>query len=137
MKIAPTPKTAKRRGSELSAAANACADEDSAGLLLFYAAECLLKALYMRQNGLQNTDHATLAAGPARQFVHRLDSLIRAIKIPPKDLKPSPGDISLRGGGAINVDQLHQAWRYGEKVAEHQPACAWLRAVIAYAQARL
>lgn len=135
--IDPTTKTFKRRGAELKTAAATCADEDSRALLLFYAAECLLKALYMKQNGLRTAEHSTTAATSARSFVHRLDSVIRALKIPPKDVPSNPGALTLRDGSTLEVQQLHQAWRYGEKADRRDEICDWLRLVASYALARL
>ena len=136
MAIDPNHMTLKRRSRELREVATACQEEDTKALLLFYAAECVLKAVYMLRFSLRSTAHENAAAKPARHYAHCLDDLLIALRVSPSDCPARPGSIRLRNGDAIAVSQLHEAWRYGERVENHGDVVLWLNRVIAYAEAR-
>jgi len=133
--VNPNFRTLKRRANEL--AATTCADEDAQALLFFYAAECALKALYMLTYSLKVTSDCTTVLASAQSFGHRLDQLISTLKIAPKEVPPRPTTLRLRTGVSINVNHLHEAWRYGEKIQNHAEAVAWLNKIIAFVTARL
>jgi hypothetical protein len=57
-------KTFRRRTTELAAAASKDIDKASKGVLLFYAAECGLKAVYMSRNSLRLTSDKNAADPP-------------------------------------------------------------------------
>lgn len=117
----------------MHAAAQQLAEAESRALLLFYAAECGLKALYLQKFRLKDTSSTNASAREAAYFNHRLDSLIVALRVAPQTLPPRPSELTLRSGTAINVDTLHQAWRYGAPLATEQPVIGWLEKVIEYA----
>lgn len=76
--------TLRRRADELQAAAKRELphDEDAAALLLFYAAECGLKSVYMIQNNLKDTGEARGRADAARSFVHNLVTICNVLGMP-------------------------------------------------------
>ncbi len=135
--INPTFRTLKRRGVELRGAANNCEDEDSAALLLFYSAECLLKALYISTFSLKDADHSTASTVSARSYSHQLDRIMKALRIRPVDVPPRPSSMQLRNGNKLEVGDFHQAWRYGEKVDGHHDVVQWLQNIITYVENRL
>lgn len=86
-------------------------------LLVFYAVECGLKAVWLQQKNkevLEGADIALLGHDLNQLFKdlcigHQLAALPRVITLKPLE-RPSP---RARCGG---VDVLHQAWRYGVEV---------------------
>ncbi|WP_156926965.1 hypothetical protein [Azospirillum halopraeferens] len=137
MAIDPSDRTLRRRAKELFEAADAEVDDDSRGLLLFYAIECGLKALYMDLHKLARASAANAQAVPARSFGHRIDDLIAALRIPMHRIPSRPPHLQLRGGGSVHVSDLHEAWRYGEKIVVHADAVAWLRQVASFVREEL
>lgn len=128
-------KTLRRRAQELHVAAAALADPASKALLLFYAAECGLKAIYMRKFKLKTTASSNGSAKAISSFKHNIDAIIRALKIPPIALAHSPGNLSLKAPAVaeVYVGDLNQVWRYGATLATPNNAVPWLEAVVAYA----
>jgi len=103
----------RRRSEELFASAERekLHDPDSAALLLFYAVECGLKAVYMLQNNLRYTDEARGSARPARSFSHNIVSLVQALNIARASIKPVPAVVTVRLGLSGSPAVLHEAWR--------------------------
>jgi hypothetical protein len=132
--VNPPPLALRRRADELHAAAQRELqhDPDAAALLLFYAAECGMKSLYMLQNSLKDTSEARGSALAARSFVHDILRLAQALKIPKSVYSPNPSFRVHRNGASIDVSQLHQAWRYGEKIADTQLIFDWLLKIISW-----
>lgn len=128
-------KALKRRAKELHGAASSLDEESSRALLLFYAAECGLKAIYMQKFMLRTTASSNAAAKSPASFKHNLDDLIKALKLPPRALRHSPGKLSLRPPATddIRVGDLNQVWRYGATLATPNTAVQWLETVVAYA----
>ncbi|MBY5755664.1 hypothetical protein HFO07_03105 [Rhizobium leguminosarum] len=126
--ISPPALALRRRAEELHAAAarELQHDPDTAALLLFYAAECGLKSIYMVQNSLKDTADARGAALPATSFLHNILRLADALRIPKSVYAPNPSFVLQRGGGVIDVTHLHQAWRYGERLIDTHVIYAWL-----------
>ncbi|MDZ5636925.1 hypothetical protein [Janthinobacterium sp. GMG1] len=126
----------RRRAKELHASARReiLKDQDSGALLLFYAAECALKATYMHRNNLKNTADARGSAVAARTFLHNLMYLVQSLNIPRASLKQAPPRVLSRSGLAIDVPSLHQAWRYGEKVDDTTLICEWLISIIKWCE---
>jgi hypothetical protein len=124
--------TLRRRAKELHASARREmeSDVDSGALLLFYAAECSLKASYMARNNLKNTEESRGLASSARSYVHNLARLIEALHIPRSSLKAIPQTVLVRSDIKIDVSSLHQAWRYGEKVKNTMLLCEWMISII-------
>jgi hypothetical protein len=137
MAIDPNHKTLKRRSNELKTAAETCADKDAKALLLFYAAECILKAHYMNKFSLRSTAAENGLAKSARFYAHRLDNLLIALQVRNAICPPRPNITQLKNGNTLDVCQLHEAWRYGEKIVNQEDVLAWLARVIAYAEAQL
>jgi hypothetical protein len=73
-------------------------DEDTAALLIFYAAECALKAAYLDKYQLRDTTSATSVAENVRSFGHDLIRLIQALNIPAADVGSIP-PMKLRNAG--------------------------------------
>jgi hypothetical protein len=126
-------KTLRRRAHELARSAQDVDDAYSRALLLFYAAECGLKAVYMAVNVLKTTG-ASHSAPAAASFSHRLDDLIIALRIPASSLLPRPSPVHLRAppNTTVAVGELNQIWRYGESVVQPNDCVDWLERVVAY-----
>jgi hypothetical protein len=126
--VNPPALALRRRADELQAAATRELphDPDAAALLLFYATECGLKSLYMIQNNLKDTADARGRALPARTFVHDILSLLHVLPIPRSAYAPNPELRLSRTGEVIHINELHQAWRYGERVTQTDVIFAWL-----------
>jgi hypothetical protein len=106
--------------------------------LLFYAAECGLKAVYMSRNNLQMASHTNATAIKAAcDFGHQLDHLIRELRIRPETLSHTPGRVRLRDGQPLSVNQIHEAWRYGGVILENDEVVAWLKRAIEYVMEEL
>ncbi|UCM87458.1 hypothetical protein [Streptomyces marincola] len=94
-------------------AASQAGEDAVGGLLLFYAAECALKAEVLR-SVLQRADTSGL---PDALRTHQLRRLAKALNL----RAPGPGPDPLRcrrhkGGGWIESHELHEAWRYGAEL---------------------
>ncbi|MFD7303215.1 hypothetical protein ACFV83_20160 [Streptomyces pharetrae] len=101
-------------------AAEQAGETAASGLLLFYAAECGLKAGVLR--GVLNRNDT--AALPKDLRSHDLRRLAKALNL--KDPGPGPDPLRCRrhrGGTWIECHQLHEAWRYGAELrADDQKA---------------
>lgn len=129
--IDPPPAALRRSASELAkSAGHAQSTEEASALLLFYAAECSLKSVYMRQNNLRSTAEERGRANSARSFAHDLVRLIDALNIPRSAVGLPPVAILSRTAAHITVDMFHQAWRYGEKIKDTQAILVWLNKII-------
>lgn len=130
--ISPPAIALRRRSEELRKAAEReyQHDPDAAALLLFYAAECGLKSIYMIQNNLKDTSDSRGTAIPASKFVHNILRLADVLRMPRSAYAPNPGFVLLRTGRTIDVSQLHQAWRYGERIMDTDRIYAWLQKIL-------
>jgi hypothetical protein len=130
--INPPALTLRRRSEELFASAERERPHniDSAALLLFYAAECGLKAAYMLQNNLKVADEERGNSRSARSYSHNIRSLIQALNISRASIKPSPQIVIQRSGQTGDPVILHEAWRYGEKIRDTGAVCEWLVSLI-------
>jgi hypothetical protein len=130
--IDPNASALRRRADELLASAKREMpnDEDTAALLLFYAAECGLKSLYMINNNLKTTRDVRGGVSPAREFNHNLIKICTALRIPRSSLEPIPELMISRTREPTDVSGLHQAWRYGEKIENTDRVCEWLARMI-------
>ncbi|MBB1248217.1 hypothetical protein [Rhizobium sp. G21] len=128
-------KALKRRAGELAKAAGEVTNENSRALLLFYAAECGLKAIYMARNVLRTTS-SSHSARAATYFVHRLDELIVELKIPASTIAPRPASCVF-AGKAVPVGELNQVWRYGGTLEDQPAVLKWLEILVAYVKKEL
>lgn len=135
--INPPMKALRRRALELrlSAARERAHDLDSGSLMMFYAAECALKHAYMMENGLKNTSDSRSGKRAASDFKHNLMRLIEELRIPRSQLAP-PVAVLQRVDAKCELQDLHQAWRYGEKVADSDRLFVWLENVANYCESR-
>ncbi|WP_147764205.1 hypothetical protein [Methylobacterium sp. WL12] len=130
--INPPALALRRRSDELFASAERerAHDPASAALLLFYAAECGLKSVYMMRNNLKVTDEARGAADSARSFSHDLRKLIQALNISRASIKATPAIVVDRSGLQGAPALLHEAWRYGVKIRDTSVICDWLASLV-------
>lgn len=130
--INPPALALRRRSEELFASAERERghDADSAGLLLFYAVECGLKAAYMLQYNLKHADEQRGNARSARSFVHNIGGLVAALNIPRASVRPAPPVVIERSGLYGDPTVLHEAWRYGEKIKDASVVYEWLASLI-------
>ena len=136
--IEPSHRTLRRRFGELHAAAERERererDEDTAALLIFYAAECALKAAYLDRHQFRDTSSANAYAQAARSFGHDLLRLIEALNIPATAVGPLPTTMLQRSKTPFACKALHEAWRYGEKVSETSSIHSWLSSIVEWAR---
>lgn len=82
-------------------------------LLLFYAAECGLKSLYIKKNRLDTTEEIT---DGRLHDSHDLAAWVKALNLPAYATGGSPS-FKLRRDGRFGqnwpLSLAHQAWRYG------------------------
>lgn len=101
---------------ELRQASKAACRVNPHRLLLFYAAECGLKAIYLRENNFDVLDETTIGLKN-----HDLNQVMDKLRMGKEYRLPlslnlpelrAPGNIQVRrcGSGALN-----QVWRYGSK----------------------
>jgi len=82
-------------------------------MVLFYAVECGLKALYMRENRLRRTDQENSLKESAFSFRHNLNRLLVKMSMNMKVPK-----IVAKDNSQIEPEDIHEAWRYGKKLDE-------------------
>jgi len=116
----------------LVAAANGC-QGPPAYLLLFYAAECGLKSVYLRTNNFMTTERLI-------DFDHDLGILIKNLKLSATEIG---GATSLRLSRDKNEScppaSAHQAWRYGVRIntADEDTFVEWLKRICEVIEKRL
>lgn len=130
--INPPAIALRRRSDELFACAERekLHDSDSAALLLFYAAECGLKSVYMLQNNLKYTNEERGSAKSARSFSHDIVALIQALNISRASVQPAPAVVTVRLRETGTTKVLHEAWRYGEKIQGTDAIYEWLKSLL-------
>jgi hypothetical protein len=109
-------------------AADTLGAQAPSALLLFYGAECGLKAEIIHQRGLRTT-----ADLPEELRNHDLQRLARELKLPPElcgRMRPCPS--RRKHETQIAFRELHEAWRYGRTLHEghESQAVAVLRALL-------
>jgi hypothetical protein len=96
-----------------------------AHLLLFYAAECVLKYAQLRRRNLLTTDRLG-------DLDHDFGALIKDLKLPASALGSVPALHLSRGQNeSCPPSSAHQAWRYGVRINADDEAkfVTWLRRV--------
>jgi hypothetical protein len=133
--IDPPVKAFRRRAMEMRASATREKpnDLDSSSLIMFYAAECALKYLYMIENGLTRSCDARGGKSPASDFKHNLRRLIEELKIP-RSTFALPTATFQRTNVRCELQDLHQAWRYGEKVIDTNALYNWLERIVEHCE---
>lgn len=97
-------------------------------LLLFYAAECGLKSIWLKQNKLRTTnkiaDRQMLS-----KYGHNLNIWIKEIKIPANQVKKPPHFRLSSDNSTLDLAQAHQVWRYGIPIQsqDEQELIEWLK----------
>lgn len=84
----------------------------------------------MYKNNLRNTGEQRGPYRAARSFVHNLVELIKSLNIPAASLPSTPEVFLVRTGQRNEISDLHQAWRYGEKIKETAAIVQWLHKLI-------
>lgn len=107
----------------------------SAALLLFYGAECGLKAAILGRRGLRSTSQL-----PEGLRSHDLHSLAKELRLPPQLCNRIRSCASHRDGAVrIAFGELHQAWRYGHALRKdhEEQALAVLSDLLAWCRREL
>lgn len=129
-------KALKKRRDELKASAESLVahgtDAATAGLLLFYAAECGLKERLLfrrgaRDSGALEPTHDLRKLAKELNLPRALDEVLRQLK---------NCRLHGSGGASIALADLHQAWRYGAKLdgTDEKEATEALRALIKWCE---
>lgn len=102
-------------------------------LLLFYAAECGLKSIYLRRNNLSKTDKIQNQALLSKDG-HNLDRWIKELKISANQVGATPHFHLANGGSSLDIQKAHQVWRYGVKikVEDEKKLVEWLENICNY-----
>lgn len=97
-------------------------------LLLFYAAECGLKAVWLRQQNKDILDEAILNRAGDKPVMHDLNKMLDLLRAGKERMLPnalSLPDLKASGGAILarkhTPGELNQAWRYGGSLS--QPNC--------------
>ena len=102
-------------------------------LLLFYAAECGLKAVLVRSKGVRTT------AG-LDELTHNFSGMLRDLKIPPTVISVPPR-FKLRGYASFSFEShaAHEAWRYGADIdtVDEAELVKWLRTLCSFSEGRI
>lgn len=84
-------------------------------LLLFYAVECGLKAVWLKQTKTRTTarirDAQTLVL--FKQNGHNLRKWVKKLNISTTKVGETPSFRLARGGSSLDIEKAHQSWRYG------------------------
>jgi hypothetical protein len=89
--------------------------ECSFRLLLFYAAECGLKRVWLRRNNLQTTTHISDRSLWGKDG-HNLARWIKELRLPASIAQPAPSFRLAKEAKSWDVEKAHQAWRYGVRM---------------------
>jgi len=90
-------------------AASTVKEGAAAALLLFYSAECGLKAAILDRHGLRSTSQL-----PPEFRSHDLQRLAKELRLPPQLRgRMRPCASQKEDLGPVAFGDLHQAWRYG------------------------
>lgn len=84
---------------------------ESHSLLLFYAAECGLKAVWLRRNNKKTSDEFPK---DMQDRGHDLALWLKELRVGAR-IGPAP-TLRLRDNSAVHVSQAHEAWRYGVRL---------------------
>lgn len=110
--------------------------ESPAKMVLFYAAECGLKACYLHRNRLPPT-----ASLPASLYAHDLISLLKDLRVPASMIAGRMTDFRNRADPTKKYPhyEVHLAWRYAVDIQSDDDAAfvADLKALQAYAMEEL
>ncbi len=92
-------------------------DGPSAKLLLFYSVECGLKAEILRRRSLRDTSQLDLRD-------HDLRKLAKELRLPPALCKGFKEHYQQQkeNSKAVAPHELHEAWRYGAVLRDHDDA---------------
>ena len=102
----------------------------SSHLLLFYAVECGLKSIYLREKKLPNTaklPDSTLLSKDG----HNLDRWVKELKISASQVGKTPDFHLATSGDILNIEKVHQAWRYGIRIKpeDEKKLVEWLNSI--------
>ncbi|AOW99224.1 hypothetical protein BJP34_06925 [Moorena producens PAL-8-15-08-1] len=118
MKKIPADVSELKQAFHQHLAAHTSVTGSSSYLLLFYAAECGLKSIWLRRNNLQTTEDFP---DQIEKHGHKLDMWCKELEIPASQFtfktqtenKSTPSFHLACGGSSRNIGAAHQAWRYG------------------------
>lgn len=104
--------------------------DSSSHLLLFYAAECGLKSTWLKQKKLLTTEQIpdpTLLSKDG----HNLDRWVKELRISARHVKSTPYFHLARGGSTLDIEKVHQAWRYGIRIKpeDEKKLVEWLNSI--------
>ncbi|NEP10040.1 MAG: hypothetical protein F6K14_07430 [Symploca sp. SIO2C1] len=119
--------------SQLRQAFNAhlCASRQTQGmssnLLLFYAAECGIKSVWLRRNRLHTINDISDQTLLSKDG-HNLDRWRKELRISASQVSQAPHFRLASGGSNLDIEKAHQAWRYGirMKSQDEKDLVKWL-----------
>ena len=120
------------RAFQLHQRAASAGSTESHSLLLFYAAECGLKAVWLRRNQKLTSDEFPEALNSRS---HDLGIWLKELRIGAR-IGSAPSLRLMRDNNSLHISQAHEAWRYGVRMRSEDEAelrswldrvCAWVR----------
>lgn len=99
-------------------------------LLLFYAAECGIKSIWLRRKNLRKTDDIG-AKDIISKHGHNLAEWQKELKIPANQVKQSPHFDLAKGESSLDISKAHEAWRYNisMKPQDQKALVEWLESL--------
>jgi hypothetical protein len=102
----------------------------SSHLLLFYAAECGIKSIWLREKKLKTTDDIG-AKDMISKHGHNLAEWQKELKIPANQVRQTPHFDLAKGRSSLDISQAHEAWRYNisMKPQDQEALVEWLESL--------
>jgi len=102
----------------------------SSHLLLFYAAECGIKSIWLREKNLKATDDID-AKDKISKHGHNLAEWQKELKMPANQVKQTPHFDLAKGGSSLDISKAHEAWRYNISIKpqDQKALVEWLESL--------
>lgn len=104
-------------------------------MMLFYAAECGVKMLWLFNNhGTSTRDIQAYSPDLLGKFGHDIGEWLKELRVGPRQIPEPPEFFLKRGGGSWAASYAHQAWRYHVAIhhGDEHRLIDWLEKVCAY-----
>lgn len=120
------------RAFHLHRASASAGESESHSLLLFYAAECGLKAVWLRRNQKLSSEQFPEALA---KHGHDLSLWLKELRVG-ATVRPAPVVRVHRDNHALSIAEVHEAWRYGVRMRSEDESRlrSWLTRVCAWVQ---
>ncbi|MEZ4526240.1 MAG: hypothetical protein R2941_10005 [Desulfobacterales bacterium] len=111
----------KHKSIWISAEKDQTAPNYSHKMVLFYAVECGLKSLYMKEFRLRMTNQENTEGRNITEFGHNLNEILNVLKMfNVKKKEYQLPQVEAEDKNQISPEDMHQAWRYGKKLNDEK-----------------